>query len=244
MIAQIKAELLKVRSTRTTVGLLLGMIALILLFELLTGLLSNASALSSVENQRQLLSLASLAGIFSALAGVLLVTSEYRYGTIRPTILFTPYRSRVLAAKVISGALAGIVFGIVGEALGWALGYVILSGRGITFALSGGDVAQLALGALGGIALWGAIGAGLGGIVRNQVGAVITLLAWGFVVSPLLFGLVPSVGHFMPSYSQDALVGLTTQHLLKPVVGGIVLVAWAILLAVVGVAMSARRDVN
>jgi len=244
VIAQIKAELLKVRSTRTTVGLLLGMIALILLFELLTGLLSNASALSSVENQRQLLSLASLAGIFSALAGVLLVTSEYRYGTIRPTILFTPYRSRVLAAKVISGALAGIVFGIVGEALGWALGYVILSGRGITFALSGGDVAQLALGALGGIALWGAIGAGLGGIVRNQVGAVITLLAWGFVVSPLLFGLVPSVGHFMPSYSQDALVGLTTQHLLKPVVGGIVLVAWAILLAVVGVAMSARRDVN
>lgn len=244
MIAQIKAELLKVRSTRTTVGLLLGMIALILLFELLTGLLSNASALSSVENQRQLLSLASLAGIFSALAGVLLVTSEYRYGTIRPTILFTPYRSRVLAAKVISGALAGIVFGIVGEALGWALGYVILSGRGITFALSGGDVAQLALGALGGIALWGAIGAGLGGIVRNQVGAVITLLAWGFVVSPLLFGLVPSVGHFMPSYSQDALVGLTTQHLLKPVVGGIVLVAWAVLLAVVGVAMSARRDVN
>jgi ABC-type transport system involved in multi-copper enzyme maturation permease subunit len=244
VIAQIKAELLKVRSTRTTVGLLLGMIALILLFELLTGLLSNASALSSVENQRQLLSLASLAGIFSALAGVLLVTSEYRYGTIRPTILFTPYRSRVLAAKVISGALAGIVFGIVGEALGWALGYVILSGRGITFALSGGDVAQLALGALGGIALWGAIGAGLGGIVRNQVGAVITLLAWGFVVSPLLFGLVPSVGHFMPSYSQDALVGLTTQHLLKPVVGGIVLVAWAVLLAVVGVAMSARRDVN
>ncbi len=124
MIAQIKAELLKVRSTRTTLGLLLGMIALILLFELLTGLLSNVGALSSTEDQRQLLSIGSLAGVFSALAGALLVTSEYRYGTIRPTILFTPYRSRVLAAKVIAGALAGIAFGIVGEALGWALGYV------------------------------------------------------------------------------------------------------------------------
>ena len=32
MIAQIRAELLKVRSTRTTAGLLLGMAALILLF--------------------------------------------------------------------------------------------------------------------------------------------------------------------------------------------------------------------
>jgi ABC-2 type transport system permease protein len=244
VIAQIKAELLKVRSTRTTVGLLLGMIALILLFELLTGLLSNASALSSTEDQRQLLSLASLAGVFSALAGVLLVTSEYRYGTIRPTILFTPYRSRVLGAKAISGALAGIAFGIVGEALGWAIGYAILSGRGITFALGGGDATQLALGALGGIALWGTIGAGLGAIVRNQVGAVIALLAWGFVVNPLLFGLVPSVGRFMPSYAQDGLIGLTTRHLLAPVAGGAVLVGWAVLLAAVGVALTARRDVT
>jgi len=32
MIAQIRAELLKIRSTRTTIGLILGMIALILLF--------------------------------------------------------------------------------------------------------------------------------------------------------------------------------------------------------------------
>jgi hypothetical protein len=36
--AQIKAELLKVRSTRTTVGLLVGMIALTLLFVILSGL--------------------------------------------------------------------------------------------------------------------------------------------------------------------------------------------------------------
>ncbi len=42
MIAQVKAELLKVRSTRTTIGLVLGMIVLILLIVLLTGLLTNA----------------------------------------------------------------------------------------------------------------------------------------------------------------------------------------------------------
>ena len=55
------------------------------------------------------------------------------------------------------------------------------------------------LGALAGVALWGAMGAGLGAILRNQVGGVITLLAWGFVVDRLLFGLVPSVGRFMPT---------------------------------------------
>jgi ABC-type transport system involved in multi-copper enzyme maturation permease subunit len=244
VIAQVRAELLKVRSTRTTVGLLLGMAALILLFVLLTGLLSSVVSLSAIENQRELLAIGALAGVFSALAGVLLVTSEYRYGTIRPTILFTPHRARVLAAKVIAATLAGIAFGVVGEALGWGIGYAILSGRGVTLALNNGDAAQLVLGALAGIALWGAMGAGLGTILRNQVGGVITLLAWGFVVNPLLFGLVPSVGRFMPSYAQDSLIGLTTRHLLTPVAGGIVLVGWAALLAAAGLAVTARRDVT
>ncbi|HEY3834329.1 MAG TPA: hypothetical protein VGO03_18705, partial [Acidimicrobiia bacterium] len=129
MIAQIKAELLKIRSTRTTIGLLLGMIALVLLFTLLDGLLSHPIGLASSEDQRELFGVTSFAGVFAALAGVLLVTSEYRFGTIRPTILFNPTRSRVLTAKFVAGASAGIAFGIVGEAIGWALGYSILAGR-------------------------------------------------------------------------------------------------------------------
>jgi ABC-2 type transport system permease protein len=244
VIAQTKAELLKIRSTRTTLGLLLGMVALILLFTLLTGLLSHEGSLSGTENQRQLLSLGSLSGVFSALAGVLLVTSEYRYGTIRPTFLFTPRREHVLGAKLLAGLLAGLVFGIVGEGVGFVLGYVILAGRGISFAPSGGDVALLVLGTFGGTALWAAIGVGFGAIVRNQVGAVIGLLAWGFVVDNLLFGLVPSVGRFTPTRAQDGLIGLTTEHLLSPVGAGLTLVAWAALLAFVGLPLLARRDVS
>jgi len=244
VIRQVRAELLKVRSTRTTIGLLLGMVALILLFVLLTGLLASAPSLSTTEDQRTFLGLADLAGVFSALAGVMLVASEYRYGTMRPTILFTPHRSRVLAAKVIAGILAGIAFAVVGEAIGWGLGYAIISGRGIPFALSSGDSVQLALGGLGSVALWGAIGVGLGAVLRNQVAAVITLLAWAFVVSPLLFGLVPSVGRFMPTYAGDGLVGLTTRHILPAVAGGVVLVGWTALLVAIGIALTARRDVT
>ncbi len=244
MIAQIRAELLKVRSTRTTLGLLLGMVALILLFTLLTGLLSKAGALSGTENQRQLLSLGSLAGVFAALAGVLLVTSEFRFGTIRPTFLFTPVRGRVLGAKLAAGLLAGLVFGVVGEGVGFVIGDVILSARGISFELSGGNVTLLLLGTLAGTALWGAIGVGFGAIVRNQVGAVIGLLAWGFIVDNLLFGLVPSVGRFTPTRAQQALIGMTSEHLLPAATAGIVLVAWALLLATIGLPLVARRDVT
>jgi hypothetical protein len=77
---------------------------------------------------------------------VLLVTSEYRYGTIHPTILFNAARSQVLTAKVVVGALAGLVFGILAEAIGWAIGYAILDGRGITIVLTSSAVLLLTFG--------------------------------------------------------------------------------------------------
>ena len=54
MIAQLKAELLKVRSTRTTLGLFAGVIGLTLLIVLLTGLLTHADGLGSKDDQRGL----------------------------------------------------------------------------------------------------------------------------------------------------------------------------------------------
>ena len=243
MIAQLRAELLKVRSTRTTLGLVVGMITLTLLIVLLSGLLTHAGALSSTENQLNLFSTAGVALIFSALAGVLLITSEYRYGTIRPTFLFTPRRSSVLAAKLTAGLLTGLVFGTTGVGLALGIGSLILSARGIPSALDGGQITLLAGGGLAGVALRGAFGVGLGALVRNQVGAVIGLLAWDFVVNALLFGLAPSVGRFMPTTAADAVMGLKTKHLLPPAAGAAVLVAWTLALALAGLAVTLRRDV-
>ena len=244
MIAQIRAELLKIRSTRTTLALILAMIALILLFTLLTGLLTHPSGLASRQDQRQLLSLSSFTAVFSALAGVLLVTSEYRHGTIRPTILFNPARSHVLAAKAVAGALAGLAFGVLGEAVGWTIGYAILDGRGITVVLSNGDILLLTLGGLAGAALWGAIGTSLGAIIHNQVGGIVALLAWGLVVDNLLFGLAPSVGRFTPTRASDALMGLRVDHLASPGAGAIILIAWAGALGALGIARTVRQDLN
>jgi ABC-2 type transport system permease protein len=244
VIAQVRAELLKVRSTRTTLGLVVGMIALTFLIVLLTGLLTHPDGLSSKKDQLNLFAPSGVASIFSSLAGVLLITSEYRYGTIRPTFLFTPRRSTVLAAKLTAGLLAGLVFGIAGVGLALGLGSVILSARGIPSALNGGDIALLSGGGLAGIALRGAFGVGLGAIIRNQVGAVIGLLAWDFVVNGLLFGLAPSVGRFMPTTAANALAGQKTSHLLPPAAGAAVLIGWVAALGLAGLALTLRRDVT
>lgn len=244
MIAQVKAELLKVRSTRTTLGLVLGMIGLIALIVLLSGLLTHADSLTAKKDQLSLLATGGISLIFSALAGVLLITSEYRHGTIHPTFVFTPHRSSVLSAKLTAGLLTGLVFGVAGVGLALGIGSIILSARSIPSALGGGDITLLVGGGIAGIALRGAFGVALGAIVRNQVGAVIGLLAWDFVVTGLLFGLAPSVGRFMPTEGANALMGLKTAHLLSPAAGGAVLVGWTLLLALAGLALTLRRDVT
>ena len=63
-----------------------------------------------------------IASIFAGIAGVLVIASEYRFGTIRPTFVFTPQRSRVVGAKLGAAILAGLAFGLVAEALAFGLG--------------------------------------------------------------------------------------------------------------------------
>ena len=243
MIAQIRAELLKIRSTRTTLGLMLGTIALVVALTLLTGLLQGARPLAEAENQRQLLGLGTVAGLFAAIAGILVVTSEYRFGTIRPTFLVTPSWRRILGAKLAASVISGIVFGIVGMALSYAIGYICLSQRGVPHALGSGDIALLLAGSVLGAGLFAGIGLGLGTLVRNQIASVIALLAWSFVLETLLFALLPAVGRFGPGEGQSALIGSSADHLLSPLPGGLVLLAWMLGLTAAGLLWTSRRDV-
>jgi ABC-2 type transport system permease protein len=241
---QLRAELLKIRSTRTTIGLLVGLIVLALLFTILTCTLSPSSQLFSEQDQISLLSFGSIAGVFAALAGVMLFTSEYRFGTIRPTSLFNPNRVRLFSSKFSAGVLSGLVFGIIGEGLVYSIGMLILKIRGIHIVMTGSNMTELIVGAIVGTALWGAIGVGLGAIVTNQVGAVIALLAWGFVVENLVFGFLPKIGRFLPVHSSDAMMGPIQDKLLPGDVGTLVTVAWALALAIAGVTLLKRRDVS
>jgi ABC-2 type transport system permease protein len=241
---QLRAELLKIRSTRTTIGLLLGLIALALLFTVLTCTLTPSSQLLTEQDQLSLLSFGSIAGVFAALAGLMLFTSEYRFGTIRPTSLFNPSRTRLFTSKVTAGVISGFVFGVIGEGLVFSIGIAILKIRGVPIFMSGANVTELIVGAIIGTALWGAIGVALGSIVPNQVGAVISLLAWGFVVENLVFGFLPKVGRFLPVHASDAMMGRIQDKLLPGNVGTLITVSWVVVLAIVGVALLKRRDIS
>ena len=206
MTDQLLAELRKMRSTRTNLGLLAGMIALILLTVLLNGFVPEAAELTTHDNQHALLSAGTSAALFAALIGVMAITSEFRHGTIRPTFVVTPQRTRVIGAKVIASLVMGALFGLVAIGLSLGVGYAILAIRDIPFELGTGHLLWLVLGTPAMTAAWAALGVGLGAVVRNQVFAVIGLIVWAMVIDNLLRGLVPSIGGYTPVGASAALV--------------------------------------
>ena len=244
MIDQLLSELRKMRSTRTNLGLLAGMIALTLLSVLVNGLVLSAADLSGHDNQHTLLSAGTSGALFASLIGVMAITSEFRHGTIRSTFLVTPDRNRVIAAKVVASLLMGIAFGLVAIALSFGIGYAILAGRGIDFALDTNHVVLLVLGTLFMTALWAALGVGLGAVVTNQVFAVIGMIVWAFFIDNLVRALVPDVGRFTPVGASDAVTAGFADYLLAPALGGLLLIAYAVAFVATGALLVARRDVT
>lgn len=243
MTDQLFAELRKMRSTRTNLGLLAGMVVLILLSVLLNGLISKPAELSGVKDQYMLLSAGTAGALFAALIGVMAITSEFRHGTIRPTFVVTPGRTRVLGAKVLASLLMGIVFGLVAIGLSFGLGYGILSGRGIALALGGGDILWLVLGTPAITAAWAVLGVGVGALVRNQVVAVIGLIVCAMVIDNLLRGLAPRIGGYTPVGASAAIVSDPSDYVLSLAPGAALLLAYVACAIVAGAVLLRRRDV-
>jgi ABC-2 type transport system permease protein len=244
MTDQLLSELRKMRSTRTNLGLLAGMVALILLTVILTGFITKKPELVDLENQYALLSAGTSAALFAALIGVMAITSEFRHGTIRPTFVVTPHRSRVISAKVLASLLMGVLFGLAAIGLSFGIGYGILAVRDIPLALSTTDVLWLVLGTPVLTAAWAAIGVGLGALVRNQVFAVIGLILWAMIIDNLLRGLVPSIGGYTPVGASAAIIADPTDYVLSAAAGGVLLLGYVAVFIAAGALLVARRDVT
>ena len=176
MIAQLRSELLKQRSTQTALFLFLAMVGLVALAVALHVLALGEARLATTAHQLEVFQIGTRAGmLFAALAGALAITSEIRFGTIRPTFLVEPRRSPVLAAKLGVGALTGFVFGLLAEGLMAAFAAVAFSVRGIPNELTGGDYLRVLLGGAAAAALWAVLGVGVGALVRNQVATLVGL---------------------------------------------------------------------
>lgn len=243
MTAQLQAEMLKLRTTRTVALLALAALGLTVLGSLSSGLSPALSVLASEHGQRTLFSAESSGVFFATVAGVIVMTNEFRYGTIRPTLLVQPRRRVVLAAKLASAGLVGVLLAMLCALAAFAAGHAILSVRGVSVALSASQQAAMAAGTLAAGALSAICGVTVGALIRNQVGAILALVAYAFLVDAVLFAALPAAGRFLPGKAGDALGGLPATHLVAPSVGAIVLLGWAALFVVAATIRTDRSDV-
>ena len=211
MTDQLFSELRKMRSTRTNLGLLAGMVGLLTV--LLNGFIAKKLS-SPISRTNTRCSRPAPRRAVCRADRVMAITSEFRHGTIRPTFVVTP-RRRVIGAKVLASLLMGVLFGLAAIGLSFGIGYAILAGRDIPLALSTSDVLWLFVGTPVLTAAWAAIGVGVGAVVRNQVFAVIGLIVWAMVIDNLLVNLVPRIGSYTPGAASAAIIAYPADYVLS-----------------------------
>ena len=210
MIRLVQIELLKLRTVRSTYGLLAAAAGLSLLDAALIASQSGSGQLAPLNTAAGLRGSVSTIGfalLMSWVLGVTVSNGEFRHRTATLTFLAEPRRSQVLAAKAVAAAVVGAVFGAVGASLAIGVNLAFVAGHGYAVALAGTTLAGYAGGAVFGSALLAAFGVALGSLVRAQLAAVVAVLLWGFFVESTLSTQVNALGPYLPFTAATTLAG-------------------------------------
>ena len=175
---------------------------------------------------------------------VLASAGEFQHHTTRTTLLATPQRLRVLAAKAITGAGfgAGVVAASAVTAVLTAIMTQLITGAPIStgtprdWAAAGGAVAVGAI--------WAVLATGLGMLTRNTAASITVILLWRFVGEILVPTLTrnPGLSRWTPSGAADALVGLGGGNTLPLAAAAAVLVGLTLLICTTAGALFVRSD--
>ena len=243
----IGAEVFKLRTTRTFYGLVLGAFGLVMLIVIL----ASATGGKDDITLRDVIGISGFAQVFALLLGIICVTSEFRHGTVTPSLLVVPDRVKLTLAKLGASLLVGLALGLLVTGLSALIGSLILSARDIANPLSGSDVTKMVIGGTIATGLYAALGVGVGAIVRNQVGAVVGSLVYLFVLENLLTIAKPlrdPVAKYGFGGVGNGLTGAadpTADHPpLDQVPAGLLLAAYCAIFLVIGIVLMRKRDVT
>lgn len=253
MIRLVRAEFDKLFTTKLWLWLLLGALALTAMFLSFTiafdGVEGNPQpTLDTPEGQRNLFASAAGASTFALLLGIIGVTGEFRHQTATPTFLATPHRGRVIVAKLISYAVSGIGFGVATVALAIAIAVPWLGAIDVDLSLTSNGVPGTIAGVFAAVALYALVGIGIGALVRNQIAAIVGALVYLFLIEAFARGIpvVRDYYQYLPGGASESLTATSDPVVpfLEPWQGGLVLVGYAVVFALLGSWLSVRRDVT
>ena len=244
MIRLIRAELVKLSTTRLFLWLGLLIVALSGFVTTITVLSTDDSSLATLDQQRSLVQFAAVGAIIALIVGIVQSSGEYAHGTIAHTFLVSPVRPRVMAAKLIAGAIVGVLVAGFAELVTWAIAAAWISGKSVPFLLDSRPILDTYLGILGAGALAAVLGVGLGAVLRRQTAAIVIALVWLLVGEPVLS--IAGIQEYAPGHAiaAVAVAGERSSELLDVWPGLLVALVYCSVFAAAGAVAIERTDVS
>jgi ABC-2 type transport system permease protein len=237
------AEIFKLRTTRTFYGLVGGSLALVLTIVILVTALVNFSP--SDHPLTDMMGIAGFVQVFALMLGILSITTEFRHGTITPSLLVVPDRVRLVLAKLAASVAVGLALGLVASLL---VAGIVKGIGGLRDLDTSGDVLPLIIGATVASGLFAALGVGVGAVMRNQVGAIIGSLVYLFVLENLL-QIIPGVDDVLSKYGIGGVSsGLSDANdsgdVLNQLPAGLLFAGYCAVFIVIGIGLMRQRDIT
>lgn len=205
----------------------------------------------------------SMGYLLALVLGILSMSGEVRHKTLTSTLLATPRRGGLIAAKLVCltvvVALNAVAFtggSLVGGGIMLAVGDVSIYPEPAALTATLGRMVLV-------LVLWGLMGFGLGVLIPNQVVALFVGVGFALLLEPLIgFGLtfveqLADAAKFFPSQATMATLDLFSgvdpamqqslggaEDPLTWWVGALVLLGYAAVMVVLGWVLTARRDVG
>jgi ABC-2 type transport system permease protein len=250
----VRAEWTKLFTTRVWIGLVLGGCALAGGFAaLFTGFAGqggqNNQALPGIGTpayEHAAFAVSTNATVLMLILGIIGMTQEYRHRTATPTFLTTPRRGNVVVAKLVAYALAAVPLGLLVVAVDVLVVEIYAGARGAAPSLTGDNLRVLG-GSWAALVIYAVIGVGVGALMRNQVGAIVGALVYLFVIEGIIIRAIPAIApafKWLPGGALEAMTAtLDTTDRLDPWQGGLLLLGYGLVAAVLGTFLAVRRDV-
>jgi len=240
----IAAEFLKLRTTKTTWALLAATVMTTSLAVIAAILVASNSKLDleSLSGIRTILHVTASGGIFVLVLGVIISAGEYRQRTATDTFLTTPKRWKVIGSKLIVATSTGVVFGAIAAISAIGVANHVYAVKGYTFPLGSSQAWTMLGGSVLAAALFGAIGAASGSLVRNQVTAIVAWLTWLFVIENIVLGFSSTLGRWLPAALNRSLVRDPDADLLGQTTAGLALLSYALVIMFVALSYESKRD--
>jgi ABC-2 type transport system permease protein len=242
MMNALRSETRKLLSVRTTWALAALAVAIPVLLVLGGDGDNAAEAAKPLWEQQSWLFTALLTRLLFVVLGIRVVTEEHRYGTLTPSLLATGSRTRLLGAKVAVAAAASVALAALATVSLVTTSVVFWAQQGFDFAVTGEDAMAMA-GLAAAAALYGALGVGIGAVVRQPVPATVGAVFWLVFAEEVLRGRLGDAVNALPGHAGIGLAVLPGADEAWQGLVGLALLGWAASFVGAGLLLLRRQDV-